>query len=128
MTDRQPQPGHIVWIYESDWDGDGTVIECVVKCCTCREESQYSDPKHKTRYELVERIFPPEPDGKVTEKHYSRWSREELFDSMEDAIAEQAIKYAESIRQQSEEYRKYSEQKRKAWDGYQTFLQQGAYI
>ena len=128
MTDRIPQPGHIVWIYESDWDSDGTVIECVVQCCTWREESQYSDPKHKTRYELVELIYPQEPDGKVTEKHYTRWSREELFDSMEDAIAEQAIKYAESIRQQSEKYRNYCEQKRKAWDEHQTFLQQGAYI
>lgn len=123
MTDRHPQPGHIVWIYESDWDGDGTVIECVVK-----EANQYSDPKHKARYELVERIYPQEPDGKVTEKHYTRWSREELFDSMEDAIAEQARKLADSIRHQSEEYRKYCEQKRKAWEDHQTLLQQGAYI
>ena len=126
MTDRHLQPGDIVWLYEEDWDSDGTVIECVVK-----EVNQYNlenDSTHKVRYELVERIYPSEPDGKVTEKHYTRWSREELFDSMEDAIAEQARKFADSIWHQSEEYRKYCEQKRKAWDDYQTFLQQGAYI
>lgn len=126
MLQKEPQIGDWVWIYEEDWDSDGTVIECVVK-----EVNQYNlenDSTHKVRYELVERLYPQNPDGKITEKHYSRWTREDLFDSMEDAIAEQARKFADPIRQQSEEYRKYCDKKRQAWEKHQTLLQQGAYI
>ena len=122
MTDRPPQPGQIVWIYESDWDGDGTVIECTIKSV------RYTNNGADVHIELFEFIYPAKPDGKIIEKTYTRNSRKELFDSMEDAIEEQARKYAESILQQSEKYRNYCEQKRKAWDDHQTFLQQGAYI
>lgn len=122
MTDRTPQPGQIVWIYESDWDGDGTVVECTIKSV------RYTNNGADVHIELFELIYPVKPDGKIIEKTYTRHSRKELFDSMEDAIAEQAMQYAESIREQSEKYREWCEQKRKAWDEYQTFLQQGAYI
>jgi hypothetical protein len=120
--EQMPEPGQKVWIHEPDWDTDGTVIECTVKSI------RYTNNGADVHIELFEFIYPVKPDGKITEKKYIRNSRSELFSSMEEAIADQAARHAESIRERSENYRKYCEQKRKAWDDHQTFLQQGAYI